>query len=84
MLEIMRDNIETLGLTASEAQFDSTIFWTREMLQDKTLDLSVTQQGLLDEFDGTPGVQIKLTNKAGHKFLQDIQHVERLLSLLYM
>ena len=68
MLEIMRDNIETLGLTASEAQFDSTIFWTREMLQDKTLDLSVTQQGLLDEFDGTPGVQIKLTNKAGHKF----------------
>ena len=39
MLEIMRDNIDALGLTATEEQFDSTIAWTRDLLRHETVEL---------------------------------------------
>jgi hypothetical protein len=38
MLEIMRDNVDVLGLSASAEQFDSTLVQTRKMLREQTLD----------------------------------------------
>ena len=65
MLEIMRDNIEALGLTATEAHFDSTIAWTRHVLRNETVDLVVDNA----EWSGDQGeVQVTVRNKAGHKF----------------
>ena len=65
MLEILRDNAEELGLTASAAHFDSTIAWTRELLRNETVDLSIESA----EWIGNQGVlEVLLRNKAGHKF----------------
>ena len=65
MLEIMRDNIDALGLTATEAHFDSTIAWTRQVLRNETVDLVVDNA----EWSGDQGeVQVTVRNKAGHKF----------------
>lgn len=65
MLEILRDNIELLGLTASEAQFDSTIAWTKHLLRNETVDLSIDNA----EWIGAHGsLQVTVRNKAGHKF----------------
>ena len=47
MLEIMRDNTEALGLSASVAQFDSTIAWTRDVLRNETVELSVQDLSLI-------------------------------------
>ena len=63
MLRMLRNNVDSLGLSANEAQFDSTIERTLEMLEEQTLDLEVS---FLD--DGLPRVEVNLTNKAGHKF----------------
>ncbi len=65
MLELLRDNRQQLGINALPEHFDSTIAATVRMLQQKTLDLTVT-----------PGVvhgdslhfEVQLINKAGHKF----------------
>ena len=64
MLRMLRNNVDSLGLTASEAQFDSTIDRTLSMLTEQTLDLEA--ELILD--DGLPRVDVMLTNKAGHKF----------------
>ena len=65
MLEIMRDNIDLLGLSATEAQFDSTIQWTRDQLRHETVDLAVNASWN-DAWGGS--VEVSVTNKAGHKF----------------
>ena len=65
MLEIMRDNIDALGLTATEEQFDSTIAWTRDLLRHETVELSVEDAAWVDDL-GTLSVRVR--NKAGHKF----------------
>ena len=64
MLRMLRNNVDSLGLSATEAQFDSTIDRTLAMLEEQTLDLEATL--ILD--DGLPRVDVMLTNKAGHKF----------------
>ena len=64
MLRMLRNNVDSLGLSASEAQFDSTLDRTLTMLQEQTLDLEA--ELILD--DGLPRVDLLLTNKAGHKF----------------
>ena len=65
MLEILRDNVDALGLTASEAQFDSTIAWTRNVLRNETVDLSIETA----EWIGAHGsLEVTVRNKAGHKF----------------
>ncbi len=66
MLEIMRDNVDELGLSATEEQFDSTLARTRKMLREQTLDIEVLASDWLDASGGN--LQLKLTNKAGHKF----------------
>ena len=65
MLEILRDNAQALGLSASEAQFDSTIQWTRDQLQHETVELNV-EGSWIDAWGGS--VEVTVTNKAGHKF----------------
>ncbi|TNE54880.1 MAG: hypothetical protein EP344_13910 [Bacteroidetes bacterium] len=65
MLELMKANLDKLGIPATEAQFDSTIAATLRMLQQKTLDLELVPRIL----DGdTAYFDLKLVNKAGHKF----------------
>ena len=64
MLRMLRNNVDSLGLSASEAQFDSTIDRTLTLLEEQTLDLEA--ELILD--DGLPRVDLLLTNKAGHKF----------------
>ena len=66
MLEIMRDNVDDLGLAATAEQFDSTLVQTRKMLREQTLEIEVVASDWIDEWGGS--VQLKLTNKAGHKF----------------
>jgi Cytochrome c554 and c-prime len=65
MLQLLRDNRAALGIGATAAQFDSTIAATVRMLQQQTLDLTLTPvvtQGDTAEFE------LVLHNKAGHKF----------------
>ncbi|MAO46475.1 MAG: hypothetical protein CL823_04930 [Crocinitomicaceae bacterium] len=70
MLEIMRDNLSQLGLTASIEQFDSTLLWTQQMLTEKTIDLEVLSTSWNDVIFGEDAYEIvvQLKNKAGHKF----------------
>ncbi len=65
MLELLKNNIDALGLTASAVQFDSTIARTNRLLKQNTLliDLSVLERDLDTAF-----IAVKLTNLAGHKF----------------
>lgn len=65
MLEILRDHVEELGLTATEDQFDSTLQHTRDMLRNQTLELDATASWI-DAWGGS--MEVTLTNKAGHKF----------------
>ena len=65
MLEIMRDNVELLGLNATEAQFDSTIAWTQHLLRNETAELTI--EGA-EWVDGQGQMVVQVRNKAGHKF----------------
>ena len=66
MLEIMRDNVDVLGLSASAEQFDSTLVQTRKMLREQTLDLEILASDWVETSGGN--MELKITNKAGHKF----------------
>jgi len=66
MLEILRDNVEELGLTATAAQFDSTIAHTRDMLLEQSIDLEVLE--IFDTESTALSFSVLLNNKAGHKF----------------
>jgi hypothetical protein len=65
MLNLLKNNIQELGLTATETQFDSTIARTDRMLQNNTL-LMETQVAGRDQ--DTAYIAVKLSNLAGHKF----------------
>jgi hypothetical protein len=65
MLGLLRDNIEALGITATPTQFDSTIARADRMLKQNTLLLDA--QVMARDLD-TVGIDVKLTNLAGHKF----------------
>jgi len=75
MLEIMRDNIVDLGLTATVEQFDSTISRTRNLLEN-SVEIEFEGGGgyystwgnANDGFFESYGIKIKLHNKVGHKF----------------
>jgi len=65
MLGLLRDNSLQLGLTASAAQFDSTIARTNRLLTQNTLLLEAN----VEERDlDTARIAVKLTNLGGHKF----------------
>lgn len=65
MLELLKNNISELGLTASPVHFDSTIARTNSMLKQHTLlmDLNVA-----DRTADTAFIDVSLINLAGHKF----------------
>jgi hypothetical protein len=65
MLKLLRDNVESLGLKASPAQFDDVIAKTVNLLQNRTLDLNLKLENWESD---TVRFSVKLTNKAGHKF----------------
>ncbi len=65
MLEIMKEYREALDITATPENFDETIDATLKMLQSKTLDLSIQKVEVLED---SLLVELKLFNKAGHKF----------------
>lgn len=64
MLQMMKDNADTLDIGASAERMDLAIDNTLEMLQERTLDLYLTEI----ERDDSTTVQVELVNKAGHKF----------------
>ncbi len=64
MLEMLRDNGDEIGVTATEAQFDSTIALTRRQLRQKTARLSVETTVEND----TLHIAATVENLAGHKF----------------
>lgn len=65
MLEMMRNNIDTLGISATTAQFDTSLARTFAMLQQETLDMSIEEAYLAED---SLDINVLLTNKAGHKF----------------
>jgi cytochrome c553 len=66
MLEILRDNVEELGLTATAEQFDSTIAYTRNMLLEQSIELEVFENINYETLELS--FSVLLNNKAGHKF----------------
>ena len=65
MLQLLRDNIDSLGLTASEEQFDESIAKSNNMLRNKSIQLEVES---LDRTIDTAIVKVHIKNIAGHKF----------------
>ncbi len=65
MLQLMKNNREKLGINAEAQQFDSTIATTLRMLQQKSIDLTLSTGDVTgDSMD----FALRLLNKAGHKF----------------
>lgn len=65
MLRLLKQNKGALGISATDAQFDSTIARTERMLQHLTLSLSID---LIDRDADTARFEILLENLAGHRF----------------
>jgi len=65
MLELMKDNIDELGLWASEEQFQTVIDRTMVSLQEQSALIEL-EELVIDE--DTAYYQVKLTNLTGHKF----------------
>lgn len=65
MLELMKDNRDTLGLNAKVAAFNETIAKTFTMLKAKSINMDF---GFNDAVADTAYFSLELHNKAGHKF----------------
>ncbi|MEL6636112.1 MAG: T9SS type A sorting domain-containing protein, partial [Bacteroidota bacterium] len=65
MLQLMKENRDELGIPATEANFDSTLTYTYEMLQQKTLAFEMELDSLGSD---TAYFSMTLRNLAGHKF----------------
>lgn len=65
MLNILKNNIESLGVTATPAQFDQTIARTYQMLQQKSIEATLKQ---VDRTQDSLFIEFAIKNKAGHKF----------------
>jgi len=65
MLELMKNRIDELGITATENHFDTVIERTRNLLQQETAQLTLS----VEDVDGdTARFRLRITNLAGHKF----------------
>jgi type IX secretion system substrate protein len=65
MLELLKNNIDSLGLSANVIEFDTVIARTVNQLQNKTLDVNLLEiQRTID----TAFYSLELINKTGHKF----------------
>ncbi len=65
MLELMKDNRDTLGLDGKISAFNETIAKTLTMLKTQTLNLSLD---FVKAENDTAFFDLELVNKAGHKF----------------
>ncbi len=65
MLELMKNRIEELGITANSGHFDLVIDRTLYQLQHETATIEVVEN---DVDSDTARYTVKLVNKAGHKF----------------
>ncbi len=65
MLKLLKDNIQTLNLTASPEQFDASIAVNEQLLQNSTLELQVRETARTAD---TLYLELSLLNLAGHKF----------------
>lgn len=65
MLKLMKNNKSSLGITASDANLDSSMAATMEMLQQKSVDFELISDGLTPD---TAYYRVRIRNKAGHKF----------------
>ncbi|MCH1576569.1 MAG: hypothetical protein L7S67_09860 [Flavobacteriales bacterium] len=66
MLRMLRNNVDSLDLSATEAQFDSTIARSLDMLENQTLEVNLEVSGT--PADGGMNIEVELINLAGHKF----------------
>lgn len=66
MLQLMKGNKAALGITAEDANFDSSIANTRHLLGTATLDMNLRFDSWLS--DTVAAFTLRLENKAGHKF----------------
>ncbi len=65
MQQIFKDNIDELGITAEPQHFDSTISRTMKLLQESTLEASLTESNRTSD---TLFLTLNMKNHAGHKF----------------
>lgn len=65
MLNLLGNNIDTLGLTASSSDFEETISRTMTMLQTQTANLDL---GIEQETADSVTYYVDIENLAGHKF----------------
>lgn len=65
MGQLLKDFASEIGVTATDAQFDSTISRSTRMLQHHTLDLTLEETKRTND---TLFLNLNLKNKAGHKF----------------
>jgi len=64
MLELMKNRIDELGLTANEQHFQTVIDRTLDNLQNQSAELTILP-GIVDS--DTARFTVRVTNKAGHK-----------------
>ena len=65
MVQLIKDNKISLGVTAPDKNFDSTLKANTTLLREQTLDLVSTYDSAVGD---TAYFNISLLNKAGHKF----------------
>ncbi len=65
MLEMLRDNAEELGLTASAEEFNASISASRELLVEKTADLELR---MAERTSDSITYRLEIRNNVGHKF----------------
>ena len=67
MVQLIKDNKSRLGINAPDKNFDSTLAAITRLLKENTLDIETAFDSIGTMAD-TASFQVKLTNKAGHKF----------------
>ncbi len=65
MLKILKENINELGVTATDVQLDSTIARANRMLQKKSLEVTLYEHSRTED---TLFIDLALQNLSGHKF----------------
>lgn len=65
MVNLIKNNKASLGVTASDSNFDSTLVAINKLLTEQTLNVSINKTNVLGD---TAFFEMTLTNKAGHKF----------------
>ncbi|MCE3278339.1 MAG: hypothetical protein K0S44_530 [Bacteroidetes bacterium] len=65
MLNLIKNNKDSLNVYVSNDKFDSTIVATSVMLQQKSIDLDIILDSVTID---TAFYRVKIRNKAGHKF----------------